>query len=109
MSFSMTMGNSRIDRIKMLQLEKKRNENLRKTGVNVSNTITKPKPKQISTPLPSRANNNLNNALQYVRCPYCNQQILSNNVHHHISFCNAAYKSTNKGNCSACQQFRNKN
>ena len=42
MSFNMTMGNSRTDRIKLLQMEKIRNQNLRKTGIHHNKETPKP-------------------------------------------------------------------
>ncbi len=96
MSFSMTMGNCRMDRIKLLQLEKQRNVNLRKTGVKLNQSTT------------NTINMQTKGTLHYSKCPYCKQQILTNNIQHHISFCNSIFKHTRKSNCSACQQFRKK-
>lgn len=103
MSFSMTMGNSRIDRVKLLQMEKIRNQNLRKTGIH--HNKENPKPKNIST---ERNTIQTKSALTYIQCPYCKQQILSNNLHHHISFCKDAFLTKSHGKCSACELFRKK-
>ena len=92
MSFSMKMGSDRFDRIKILQMEKFRNEKLRKTGVQHNkqpgqSTFTKTKVNATQA----------NAALNYLQCPYCNQQILTNNLQHHISFCRVAFKTNSKG------------
>jgi len=109
MSFTMTMGNSRIDRIKLLQMEKIRNQNLRKTGIqhNKGNPVLKNR--QDNTII-NRETNTIHSktALTYVQCPYCKQQILSNNLHHHISFCRDAFKTKSQGKCTACELFRKK-
>ncbi len=104
-SFSMTMGNSRIDRIKLLQMEKLRNQKLRKTGgvepqknVQGHQAVNK-SPPNITSRITS---------LSYIQCPYCKQQILSNNLHHHISFCRDAYRHKTQGKCTACELFRKK-
>ncbi len=103
MSFSMKMGSDRFDRIKILQMEKFRNEKLRKTGVQHNkqpgqSTFTKTKVNATQA----------NAALNYLQCPYCNQQILTNNLQHHISFCRVAFKTNSKGKCTACELFRKK-
>ena len=103
MSFSMTMGNSRIDRVKLLQMEKIRNQNLRKTGIH--HNKENPKPKNIST---ERNTIQTKSALTYIQCPYCKQQILSNNLHHHIRFCKDVFLTKSNGKCSACELFRKK-
>lgn len=100
MSFSMTMGNSRMDRIKVLQMEKERNNMLRKTGVQMNQSTFSNKPDTVTR--------QTKGILQYSQCPYCKQQILSNNLQHHINFCNSAFKPSGKGKCSACEQFRRK-
>ena len=46
--------------------------------------------------------------LSYVPCPYCKQQILTNTLHHHISFCRDAFKTKSQGKCTACELFRKK-
>ena len=105
MSFTMTMGNSRMDRIKLLQMEKLRNEKLRKTG-----GVEPPKNVQSSQKV-SKSSGNISSrltSLTYVQCPYCKQQILSNNMSHHISFCRDAYKRQRHGKCTACELFRKK-
>ena len=103
MSFVLNMGNDRMNRIKILQQEKQRNLNLRKTGgdrimhgqqkTTTSNIDRFNQPKQ---------------TIAYTQCPYCKQQVLTTSLQHHISYCKAAYKPRTKGNCSACQQFRSK-
>lgn len=103
MSFTMTMGNSRIDRIKLLQMEKIRNQKLRKTGIH--HNMETPKPKIMSTEINTIQTKS---ALTYIQCPYCKQQILSNNLHHHISFCKDAFLTKSNGKCSACELFRKK-
>ena len=109
MSFTMTMGNSRIDRIKLLQMEKIRNQNLRKTGNhdNKGNPVFKHRQ---DNNIIKRETNTIQSktALTYVQCPYCKQQILSNNLHHHISFCRGAFKTKSHGKCTACELFRKK-
>jgi hypothetical protein len=103
MSFTMTMGNSRIDRIKLLQMEKIRNQHFRKTGIQYSKETQVPTIKKSETPaIHSKSR------LNYVQCPYCKQQILNNNLHHHISFCRNAFKSNSHGKCTACELFRKK-
>ena len=104
MSFTMTMGNSRIDRIKVLQMEKLRNQNLRKTGIQHNNREA-PNPKNISRDINTIHSKT---TLNYAQCPYCKQQILSNNLHHHISFCKDAFKTKSHGKCTACELFRKK-
>ena len=103
MSFTMTMGNSRIDRIKVLQMEKLRNQKLRKTGIQNNNeTQDSRNISREKTTIQSKS------TLNYVQCPYCKQQILSNNLHHHISFCRDAFKTKSHGKCTACELFRKK-
>ena len=105
MSFTMTMGNSRMDRIKLLQMEKLRNQQLRKTG-----GVEPPKNVQSSQKINNPSSNITSriSSLSYVQCPYCKQQILSNNLSHHISFCRDAYKRQTHGKCTACELFRKK-
>ena len=104
-SFTMTMGNSRMDRIKLLQMEKLRNQKLRKTGgvEPPKHVEAYQKVNKHSTNITSRVT-----SLSYVECPYCKQQILSNNLSHHISFCRDAYKGRTHGKCTACELFRKK-
>ena len=104
-SFTMTMGNSRMDRIKLLQMEKLRNQKLRKTGGVESHTNVQPPEKvnKSSANISSRLT-----SLTYVQCPYCKQQILNNNLNHHISFCRDAYKRQKHSKCTACELFRKK-
>jgi hypothetical protein len=80
----MNMGNDRMNRIKILQQEKLRNQQLRKTGKYADMS------------------------LQYTKCDYCKQQVLITTLQHHITYCKSAYKPRTKGNCSACQKFRSK-
>ena len=93
MPFLMNMGNDRMNRVKILQEEKQRNQQLRKTGGNTTPTIQK---------------NTTATKLQYTQCPYCNQQVLTTTLQHHISYCKSAFKPRTKGNCTACEQFRRK-
>ena len=93
MSFVMNMGNDRMNRVKILQQEKQRNQQIRKTGEHQSVGLK---------------NNTTATKLQYSLCPYCNQQVLTTTLQHHISYCNSAYKPRTKGNCTACEQFRRK-
>ena len=107
MSFVLTMGNSRIDRIKLLQKERNRNQNLRKTGTTINqikpiNQIKKnPKAQKMWGDAAARG-------VEYMACPYCSQQILKSTLNHHISFCQAAFTPNKQGNCTACALFRKK-
>ena len=95
MSFIMNMGNDRMNRIKILQQEKIRNQQLRKTGKYADMSLQK-----------NTNTSNIQQKLQYTQCPYCKQQSLTKTLQHHISYCKAAYKPRTKGNCTSCELFR---
>ena len=89
----MNMGNDRMNRVKILQQEKQRNQQLRKTGGNEVLSLKK---------------NTNTTKIQYTHCPYCNQQVLTTTLQHHISYCKSAFKPKTKGTCTACELFRRK-
>lgn len=103
MPFVMNMGNDRMNRVKILQQEKQRNQQIRKTGntgvVSLQKNANPTNIQRLGQP---------NQTLQYTQCPYCKQQILTSTLQHHISYCQSAYKPRTKGNCTACEQFRKK-
>ena len=81
--FVMPIKNNRTQRIQILQTEKKRNEQIRQTGIN-----------------PSKNN--------YTQCPHCKQQILTCMFKHHIRNCNNAFVEKAKSKCKGCEWFRKK-
>lgn len=74
---------NRTQRINILQTEKKRNEQIRETGID-----------------PSKKN--------YIQCPHCKQEILSNTYKHHIQFCKNAFVEKATPKCKGCELFRKK-
>ena len=97
MSFLGNIGTNRMNRVIILQQEKLRNLEIRKSGhSSVASKQTTKTPVQPTT------------TLNYTKCPYCNQQVLSTNIQHHIGYCKDAFKPRTKGNCTACEKFRQK-
>ena len=72
---------NRMQRIKLLQSEKKRKDFIRKTGI-------------------------VPNDEKYLQCQHCKQQILTSNYKHHIRFCKNAFTKNVKTKCKGCQLFR---
>ena len=119
MSFALTMGNSRIDRIKLLQQERSNNQSLRKTGARVQGArapIARVQGARApGTKTPGARNYSLQQNIKpkenltkinYIKCPYCSQQILNSTMNHHISFCQAAFGPSKTKGCTACERFR---